>query len=84
MPDLKDMDYQQMVDYCTWESMQLLAQGTPLRNVIRDAIHTSAAWKRERDAMSATPPAAVHASDCAVHNEPAYPAGPCDCGAEGK
>ena len=23
-----------------------------------------------------------HASDCAVHNEPAYPNGPCDCGAE--
>ena len=23
----------------------------------------------------------VHASDCAVHNMPAYPAGPCDCGA---
>lgn len=22
----------------------------------------------------------AHASDCAVHNEPAYPAGPCDCG----
>lgn len=22
-----------------------------------------------------------HASDCAVHNEPAYPNGPCDCGA---
>lgn len=22
-----------------------------------------------------------HASDCAVHNEPAFPAGPCDCGA---
>lgn len=22
---------------------------------------------------------APHASDCAVHNEPAYPAGPCDC-----
>lgn len=21
-----------------------------------------------------------HQSDCAVHNEPAYPAGPCDCG----
>lgn len=20
-----------------------------------------------------------HASDCAVHSEPAYPAGPCDC-----
>lgn len=23
----------------------------------------------------------VHASDCAMHSEPAYPAGPCDCGA---
>lgn len=23
-----------------------------------------------------------HASDCAVHNMPAMPAGPCDCGAE--
>jgi len=21
-----------------------------------------------------------HLSDCSVHNEPAYPAGPCDCG----
>ena len=24
----------------------------------------------------------AHDSDCAVHNEPAYPAGPCDCGVE--
>jgi hypothetical protein len=24
----------------------------------------------------------LHDSDCAVHNEPAYPAGPCDCGVE--
>jgi len=23
-----------------------------------------------------------HASDCAVHNAPALPPGPCDCGAE--
>lgn len=23
----------------------------------------------------------IHDSDCSVHNEPAYPAGPCDCGA---
>lgn len=26
----------------------------------------------------------VHASDCAVHNGPAYEAGPCDCDAEAK
>lgn len=31
-------------------------------------------------ALSAEP--VVHASDCAQHNEPAYPNGPCDCGAE--
>ena len=24
----------------------------------------------------------LHASDCAVHNAPAYPAGECDCGAQ--
>jgi len=28
---------------------------------------------------NALPSADEHASDCAVHNEPAYPAGPCDC-----
>lgn len=26
-------------------------------------------------------PLVQHASDCAVHNGPAYEAGPCDCGA---
>lgn len=25
-----------------------------------------------------------HASDCAIHNAPAYPAGPCDCGLDDK
>ena len=25
---------------------------------------------------------ALHASDCAVHNEPAYPKGQCNCGAQ--
>jgi len=24
----------------------------------------------------------VHQSDCAKHNRPAYPPGPCDCGAQ--
>jgi hypothetical protein len=23
----------------------------------------------------------IHNSDCAIYNEPAFPAGPCDCGA---
>lgn len=47
-------------------------------------IYAAQKYLYESSSMSATPPAAVHASDCAVHNEPAYPAGPCDCGAEGK
>ena len=50
MIQLEDMTYQQMIDYCTWDAIQLLAQGTPLRNVIREAINTSQAWKREKDA----------------------------------
>lgn len=25
-----------------------------------------------------------HASDCAVHNEPAFPAGPCNCGVDAR
>lgn len=41
--------------------------------------------REERDAAYPDPepePAPVqHASDCAVHNEPAMPAGECDCGA---
>ena len=38
--------------------------------------------------LMGSPPASAawlpdeHTSDCAVHNEPAFPAGPCDCGAE--
>ena len=24
----------------------------------------------------------LHASDCSIHNGPAYPPGPCDCGAD--
>ena len=26
----------------------------------------------------------LHASDCAVHNEPAYPKGECDCGRQSR
>lgn len=34
---------------------------------------------RPRRVVEATPTPS-HASDCAVHNEPAFPAGPCNCG----
>lgn len=35
-------------------------------------------------AVGRTPVAVLHDSDCAVHNGPAEPEGPCNCGAEGK
>lgn len=46
----------------------------------------SCPWKRLDDALRAPMDAAVipdnaHKSDCAVHNAPALPVGPCDCGA---
>lgn len=39
--------------------------------------------RREAAALKAliAPPKPRHRSDCAVNNEPAMPAGPCDCGA---
>ena len=43
--------------------------------------HLSMRWNQRpiEDARTALEP--IHASDCALHNGPALPAGPCDCGA---
>ena len=44
--------------------------------------------RRLKKLVEAPPPKSIkerqskHASDCAVHNGPAMPAGPCDCGAD--
>ena len=43
-------------------------------------------WRNSRAAFNAcigncgAPGGCRHWSDCSVHNEPLYPAGPCDCG----
>lgn len=37
---------------------------------------------QHQKSMSTPYEAPIHASDCAMHSEPAYPAGECDCGAE--
>lgn len=34
-----------------------------------------------RDSVGRVMAPGAHFSDCAIHNEPAFPAGPCDCGA---
>jgi hypothetical protein len=36
------------------------------------------------EVLSESPSGIRHWSSCAMHNEPAYPAGPCDCGALAK
>ena len=37
------------------------------------------AFNNNFDAIFGRKSCCGHDSDCAVHNEPAYPAGPCDC-----
>lgn len=54
----------------------------------KKAWHASQAWKFisiaaqaiDKESTPAWERCCYHDSDCAVHNMPAYPAGPCDCG----
>lgn len=48
-----------------------------------DALAFDGPTTQSEDRASPGPHDTQHASDCAVHNEPAYPAGPCDCGTSG-
>ncbi len=65
------------------EALQEIAKGEgafsrdPLQhaeNVIEEAKKTAKA------ALAAAQPKILHKSDCAMHNEPAFPKGLCDCG----
>lgn len=38
-------------------------------------------WEKVKDALVLAR-SDGHASDCAIHNMPAYPNGPCNCGAQ--
>lgn len=49
----------------------------PQEGLMMDGFGSSADADTHREAETAV---VVHDSDCAVHNEPAYPNGPCDCG----
>jgi hypothetical protein len=44
---------------------------------VSDTTNTPDIGPGDQDAVAG---AAGHRSDCAIHNAPAYPAGPCDCG----
>jgi hypothetical protein len=51
------------------------------RSVFRKAVWNCIEQSIKDAAKYAAPVTGKHWSDCAMHNEPAYPNGPCDCGA---
>lgn len=61
-----------------------LAAALPGAAIGDDGQWVAATAKRLADfVLDNEPRPAVHLSDCAVHNGPALPVGPCDCGAAG-
>jgi hypothetical protein len=53
---------------------------TPEDEAFDDLAKQQGAWGGGFQAKRAAAADKMHWSDCAVHNGPAYPAGPCDCG----
>lgn len=62
----------------TWND-RILERTESMDPAVREASRSYSAAARK--ALGLDPIPTEHASDCATHNEPAYPAGPCDCGA---
>lgn len=58
--------------YIVEQQKQAAADGAPLDSIFWRDVEQ---YDRDLNAQGQG-----HASDCAVHNEPAMPAGPCDCG----
>lgn len=76
MPDFAAWAHDTLADFATEAAKTLREQeleNQQLKEDLRVAIDAYRAVLRGH---------MQHASDCAVHNEPAYPAGPCDCGAK--
>lgn len=53
-----------------------------MKTVAESAFKQSATTEKSIESAITGEP--LHTSDCAVHNEPAMPNGPCDCGAQAK
>lgn len=68
-------------------AMDLLSEYADRRRVIdaeftrdlNDALLAADQTRRGHCQCDACRDGTIHASDCAVHNAPAYPKGPCDC-----
>ena len=59
---------------------ELLQQALKILELIRSEGKTTVVGDAVMQAIRARLSAPKHWSDCAVHSEPAYPAGECDCG----
>jgi hypothetical protein len=63
-----------------YEDGFLAGQEQLIKSSVHRAVHGLAQPAQPHCQCSACKDGKLHLSDCAVHNEPAYPAGPCDCG----
>lgn len=64
-----------------WDAIQILRKGTPFPPGVSVEMLADAFYKAAFSHCTCAACKITHASDCAVHNEPAMPKGPCDCGA---
>jgi hypothetical protein len=51
--ELKDMDFNELVDYETWHAMQGIASGDKLRSSIWHACNAALAWSAEKKRVEA-------------------------------
>ena len=63
-----------------YEDGFLAGQEQLIKSSVHRAVHGLAQPAQPHCQCSACKDGKLHLSDCAVHNDPAYPAGPCDCG----
>jgi hypothetical protein len=69
------------------QQKQMLEAAKPLVAWMRDNCHphcdvvVDSSGSAELTECVSRSSVVLHRSDCAVHNAPAFPAGPCDCGA---
>lgn len=47
--ELANYKYSELVDFLTWEAIQSLVRGNPLRTVIGEAVRMTMLWKTEKD-----------------------------------
>ena len=47
--DLKDWTFEELVNYCSWDLMQSIVQGTRLTHAVQNSINMALRWKAAKD-----------------------------------